>query len=131
MLRSWTDLCNWSVIFLDFKLWPCSECCVLSSGLFTRVCSLTLSNPIFLPPVYSPALIYFRRKRGWWVACNYPPVLKEKNINRKSTTLAICWLKSILHEEKRREQENHNVGRNYDFPVPDGFPHVVRTLANR
>jgi hypothetical protein len=52
--------------------------------------------------------------------------------NRKSTTCAICWPKSVLHEEKRRtgsdskasatkmcrtssdigaEQENHNVGR--------------------
>jgi len=51
---------------------------------------------------------------------------------RKSTTCAICWPKSVLHEEKRRigsdsragatktcqmssdigaEQENHNVGR--------------------
>jgi hypothetical protein len=48
---------------------------------------LTLSNPIFLPPTYSPALIYFGRERGWWVTCNYPAVLKEKNINRngKST----------------------------------------------
>jgi hypothetical protein len=75
--------------------------------------SLTLSNPIFLPPVYSPALIYFGRERGWWDTCNYPAVLKEKNINinRKSTTCTICWLKSVLHEEKRREQENHNVGR--------------------
>jgi hypothetical protein len=59
----------------------------------------------------SPALIYFGRERGWWVTCNYSTVLKEKNINRKSTTCAICWLKSILLEEKRREQENHNVGR--------------------
>jgi hypothetical protein len=57
-------------------------------------------------------------------------VLKEKNINRKSTTGAICWLKSVLHEEKRREQENCNVGH-YDVPVPDAFPHVVRTSANR
>jgi hypothetical protein len=52
--------------------------------------------------------------------------------NRKSTTCAICWPKSVLHEEKRQtgsdsgagatktcrtssdigaEQENHNVGR--------------------
>jgi hypothetical protein len=80
--------------------------------------SLTLSNPIFLPPAYSPGLIYFGRERGWWITCNYPTVLKEKNINRKSTTCTICWLKSILHEEKRREQENHNVGlevRHYDF----------------
>jgi hypothetical protein len=36
---------------------------------------------------------------------------RKTNSNRKSTTCAICWLKSILHEEKRREQENHNVGR--------------------
>jgi hypothetical protein len=93
---------------------------------------LALSNPIFLPPAYSPALIYFGRERAWWITCNYPTVLKEKN--RKSTTCAIRWLKSVLHEEKcrtgsdsgvgeqtqqkkcwvsfdiRAEQENHNVG---------------------
>jgi hypothetical protein len=39
---------------------------------------LTLSNPIFLPPAYFPALIYFGRERGWWITCNYPTVLKEK-----------------------------------------------------
>jgi hypothetical protein len=44
---------------------------------------LTLSNPIFLPPAYSPALIYFGRERSWWVTWNYPTVLKEKN--RKKT----------------------------------------------
>jgi hypothetical protein len=77
-----------------------------------HVCSfLTLSNPIFLPPAYSPALVYFGRERGWWITCNYPTVLKEENINRKSTTCAICWLKSVLHEEKHREQESHNVGQ--------------------
>jgi hypothetical protein len=48
--------------------------------------ALTLSNPIFLPPAYSPAPIYFGRERGWWITCNYPTVLKEENINRKSTT---------------------------------------------
>jgi hypothetical protein len=73
--------------------------------------SLTLSSPIFLPPVYSPTIIYFGRERGWCVTCNYPTVLKEKNINinRKSTTCAICWLKSVLHQEKRWEQKNHNL----------------------
>jgi hypothetical protein len=71
---------------------------------------LTLSNPIFLPPAYSPALVYFGRERGWWIACNYPTVLKEKNRNRKSRTCAVCWLKFVLHEEKHREQANHNVG---------------------
>jgi hypothetical protein len=74
-----------------------------------RLLYLTLSNPIFLPPAYPPALIYFGRERGWWITCNYPTVLKEKN--RKCTTCAFCWLKFVLHEEKHREQENHNVGR--------------------
>jgi hypothetical protein len=60
--------------------------------------SLTLSNPIFLPLAYSPVLIYFGRKRDWWVTCNYPTVLKEENINRKNTTCAICSLKFVLHE---------------------------------
>jgi hypothetical protein len=77
---------------------------------FIRLTLLTLSNPIFLPPAYSSALIYFGRERGWWITCNYPTVLKEKNRNWKSKTCAVCWLKSVLHEEKRGEQENHNVG---------------------
>jgi hypothetical protein len=34
-------------------------------------------------------------------------------------------LERVKDQEKRREQENHNVG------LPDAFPHVVRTLANR
>jgi hypothetical protein len=41
---------------------------------------LTLPNPIFLPTAYSPALIYFERERDWWITCNYPTVLKEKNM---------------------------------------------------
>jgi hypothetical protein len=73
--------------------------------------SLSLSNPIFLPPAYSPAFIYFGREWGWWATCDYPRVLKEKNVNRnrKSTTCAICWLKSVLHEEKRREQTSSDI----------------------
>jgi hypothetical protein len=62
---------------------------------------LTLSDPIFLPPAYFPALIYFGQERGWWITCNYPTVLKEKNINRNSTTCTICWPKSVLHEENK------------------------------
>jgi hypothetical protein len=42
--------------------------------------SLTLSNPIFLPTAYSPALICLGREIGWWITCNYPTVLKEKNM---------------------------------------------------
>jgi hypothetical protein len=64
--------------------------------------SLTLSKPIFLPPAYTPALIYFVRQRGWWITCNYPSVLKETSIkrNRKSTTCAICWLNSVLQDTR-------------------------------
>jgi hypothetical protein len=40
---------------------------------------LTLSKPIFLPPTYSPAIIYFGRERGWWIACNYPSFKREKS----------------------------------------------------
>jgi hypothetical protein len=51
--------------------------------------NLTLSNPIFLPPAYSPALVYFGRERGWWITCNYPTVLKEKNRNRVQPALSV------------------------------------------
>jgi hypothetical protein len=44
---------------------------------------LTLPNPIFLPTAYSPDLICFGRERGWWITCNYPTVLKEKNMQKQ------------------------------------------------
>jgi hypothetical protein len=44
---------------------------------------LTLSNPIVLPIAYNPALICFGRKRGWWITCNYPTLLKEKNTEKQ------------------------------------------------
>jgi hypothetical protein len=44
--------------------------------------TLAFFNPIFLPTTYSPALIWFGRERGWWVTCNYPTVLKEKNTEK-------------------------------------------------
>jgi hypothetical protein len=31
----------------------------------------------------SPALICFGLQRGWWITCNYPTVLKEKNIEKQ------------------------------------------------
>jgi hypothetical protein len=34
-----------------------------------------------MPTADSPAPIYFRLGRGWWITCNYPTVLKERNIN--------------------------------------------------
>jgi hypothetical protein len=48
-----------------------------------QIIILTHSNPIFLPTAYSPALICFGRERGWWITCNYPTVLKEKNIEEQ------------------------------------------------
>jgi hypothetical protein len=40
---------------------------------------LTLSNPIFLPTAYFPALLCFGRERGWWITCIYPTVKKKKH----------------------------------------------------
>jgi hypothetical protein len=84
---------------------------------------LTLSNPIFLPTTCSPALICLGRERGWWITCNYPTVLKEKNIEKqKDTTCTICWLKSVLHEEKCRtgsDSEQTNATKT----VSDVFQH--------
>jgi hypothetical protein len=36
-------------------------------------------------------------------------VIIPQEKNRKSKTSTICWLKFVLHEEKCREQGNHNV----------------------
>jgi hypothetical protein len=38
---------------------------------------------MFLPTAYSQAIICFGRERGWWITCNYPSVLKEKNIEKQ------------------------------------------------
>jgi hypothetical protein len=56
---------------------------ITTSLVLFYVTVLTLSNPIFLPTAYSPALICFGRERGWWITCNYPTVLKEKNIKKQ------------------------------------------------
>jgi hypothetical protein len=73
---------------------------------------LTLSNPIFLPPAYSPAIIYFGLERGWWITCPYytrksfgqaPTAEWENKRNKKKT----CRTSSDVGVE----QENHNVGR--------------------
>jgi hypothetical protein len=56
---------------------------------------LTLFNPIFLPTAYSPALICFGRERGWWISCNYPTVLKEKNIEKQKEYNPRCLLAKV------------------------------------
>jgi hypothetical protein len=82
--------------------------------------SLTLSNPIFLPTAYSPALSYLGGKE---VGRLLVIILQlKKNRNRKSTTCAICWLKSVLHEEKRRTGSDSGL-TNATNPVSDVFRH--------
>jgi hypothetical protein len=105
------NLRRYGMRYTQSQVTPCSCTRFLPSlGSSKTFVLLTLSNPIFLPPAYSPALIYFGWERGWWITCNYPTVLKEENRNMKSTACSVCWLKSVLHEEKHQEQENHNVG---------------------
>jgi hypothetical protein len=58
---------------------------------FLNYRGLILSNRIFLPTSYSPALISFGQERGWWITRNYPTVLKEKNI-QKQREYNLCYL---------------------------------------
>jgi hypothetical protein len=60
-----------------------SFCFKLRLLKITKKTTLTLSNPIFLPNAYSPARICFGWERGWWITCNYPTILKEKNIEKQ------------------------------------------------
>jgi hypothetical protein len=61
----------------------------------SKILGLTLSNPIFLPPAYSPALIYFGLERGWWITCPYymrkrvrqaPTAEQENKRNKKNVS---------------------------------------------
>jgi hypothetical protein len=81
---------------------------------------LTLFNPIFLPTAYSPALICFWRERGWWITCNYPIVLKEKNIEKQKeynlrymlAKVRTTWGKESDRLRQRPNKRNkHRVGR--------------------
>ena len=85
-----------------------------------------------LPSSYIPAIFVQAKPREY--SARSPVHIKTHGLpwNRKSTTCAICWPKSVLHGEKRRtgsdsgagttktcrtssnigaEQENHNVGQ--------------------
>jgi hypothetical protein len=52
-------------------------------NIIFKQCILTFPSPIFLPTAYSSALTSFGRERGWWITCNYPTVLKEKNMEKQ------------------------------------------------
>jgi hypothetical protein len=66
--------------------------------------SLTLSNPIFLPTAYSPALICFGREKGWWITCNYPTVLKEK-ITEKQKEYSLRYLSTNVRKKKKKTSD--------------------------
>jgi len=93
--------------------------CFGTSNLWHTVLSwmhLTLSNPIFLPTAYSPALICFGRKRGWWITCNYPTVLKEKqkeyNLHYLLAKARTTWGKASDRFRQQANKCNKNlVGR--------------------
>jgi hypothetical protein len=51
--------------------------------LLSKLNSLSLSNLIFLPTAYFPALICFGRERALCFTCNYPTVLKEKTLEKQ------------------------------------------------
>jgi hypothetical protein len=80
----------------------------------------TLSYPILLPTAYSPALICFGRWRGWWITCNYPTVLKEKNMEKQEeynlryllAKFRTTWEKASDRLRQRAKKKNKNpVGR--------------------
>jgi hypothetical protein len=86
-----THCCN-TVATVSLFVLLAITCIDCKLGLYPSV--LSVVNPFqsnFSATRIPPALIYFGRERGWWITCNYPTVLKEININRKSTTCAICW----------------------------------------
>jgi hypothetical protein len=75
--------------------------------------ALTLSNPIFLPPAYSPALIYFGLERGWWTTCPYymksiglAPTAERENKRNKKGVRHLPTLernrKIVMSDEVRR-----------------------------
>jgi hypothetical protein len=68
----WTETRKCITITEHFTGW--NVCIFINTVLVST--TLTLSNPICLPTAYSPALICFR----WWITCNYPTVLKEKDM---------------------------------------------------
>jgi hypothetical protein len=72
----------------------------LSAVFVLSVCTVTTENPtvgnenILLDCFWS----WGARERGWWITCNYPTVLKEKNINMNSSDYFIIyfWLHKVI-----------------------------------
>jgi hypothetical protein len=80
-----TAVPNFFLFLLANQSLYCQQYIYIYSIYSNRSLFLTLSNLIFLPTAYSPALICFGRERVWWITCNYPTVLKEKNMKHGDT----------------------------------------------
>jgi hypothetical protein len=53
------------------------------ASLGLAICNINPFQSNLLPTAYSPALICFGWERGWWITCDYPTVLKEKNLEKQ------------------------------------------------
>jgi len=92
---------------------------------------LTLSNPIFLPTAYSPALTYFGWERGWWITCNYPTVLKEKNTEKQKeynlrhllVEVRTTWGKAL--DRLWQQANKHNKNRVWHLPTSEQNTKII------
>jgi hypothetical protein len=84
---------------------------------------LTLSNPFFLPTAYTPAIICFGRERGWWVTCNYPTVLKEKNIEKQKEYNLRYLLAKVRNTWGKASDRVRQRGTNATKTLSDVFRH--------
>jgi hypothetical protein len=80
------------VCFVTFPVLFVCTCVLNNCHRVATQLRLTLSNPIFLPTAYSPALICCGQERDLWITCNYSTVLKEKNIEKQKE----CNLRYLL-----------------------------------
>jgi hypothetical protein len=68
-MQKW-DSVTLSLVIVSINVLPYTwHSCLYTLLLLLKL--LTLSNPIFLPPAYSPAFIYLGLERGWWITCPY------------------------------------------------------------
>jgi hypothetical protein len=105
------SFCILTVMLISFHLFLATSFILNSTNYYELLHLLTLSNPIFLPTTHSPALIFLQAQPYEYNAQS-PVHINTHGLprNRKSTTCAICWLKSVLHEEKCRTGSDSGAG---------------------
>jgi hypothetical protein len=93
-----------------------ADCKLIMQPRTSVMYSLILSNPIILPTAYSPALIYFGWERGYErnrANTTHYQLFTSKHMACRETERvqpALRWLKSVLHEEKRRTGSDNGAG---------------------